>query len=73
MSKCSSGTGVVVPSVGKSVSVTHMTRNLFLGSCSDSVTATVGTAVMFSVESEAEYAVKSLDAVDEGNVGVGSG
>lgn len=72
MGECSSGTGVVGSSVGKSVSVTHTTRNLFFRNCSDPVT--VGTAVMFSVKSEAEYAVESLDAVAEGNVVVvGSG
>lgn len=74
MGECSSGIGVVGPSVGKSVSVTHMTRNLFFRNCSDSVTVSVGTVVMFSVKSEAEYAAKSLDAVDKGNVVVvGSG
>lgn len=74
MGECSSGMGVVGPSVGKSVSVTHTTRNLFFRNCPNPVTVTVGTAVMFSVKSEAEYAVESLDAVDEGNVVVvGSG
>lgn len=72
--ECSSGICVVGPSVGKMVSVTHTTRNLFFRNFSDSVTVTVGTAVMFSAKSEAEYAVKSLDALVEGNVVVvGSG
>lgn len=74
MGECSSGTAVVVlgPSVGESVSVTHTTRNLFLRNCPASVTVSADTAVMFSVTSEAEYAVKSLDVVDKGGV-VGSG
>lgn len=74
MGECSSGTGVVGPSVGRSVSVTHTTRNLFLRNCSASVTVSADTAVMFSVKSEAEYELKSLGAVDKGSVVVvGSG
>lgn len=50
-----------------------MTRNfIFFSDCSGSVT--LGTAVMFSVKSEPEYAVKSVGALDEGStVVVGSG
>lgn len=69
----SSGISVVVPSVGNIVSVIHITRNfLFFRDCSDSVT--LGAAVTFSVKSEPEYALKSVDALDEGSmVVVGSG
>lgn len=45
---------------------------MFFRDCSDSVTW--GAAVMFSIKSEPEYAVKSVGALDEGSmVVVGSG
>lgn len=68
----SSGIVVVVPSVGNIVSVIHIIRNLtFFRVCSGSVA--VGTAVVFPVKSEPEYAVNSVGTLDGSMVVVGSG